>query len=295
MADDQQSGPVQRLVDQLPTDQLKQELRELVRELATVARQRATSSLTGGLGSSARRLVERAGRKGRDTITSLPGKSEPGKSGQPGDEAGAGTSAGGGGGGGGGGSKVTNIVEEIDVGVPISVAYDQWTRFTEFPEFMKKVEKVDQESDTELRWRAQILWSHRDWRATIVDQVPDERIIWTAEGAKGYAEGAVTFHEISPNLTRILLILQYYPQGFFEKVGNLWRAQGRRVRLELKHFRRHVMTEVLLHPEQVEGWRGEIHDSEVPSDPEPARQRSDPRSRPGKGSGQDTGQRRRTG
>ncbi len=169
----------------------------------------------------------------------------------------------GGGGGGGGSSKVTNIVEEIDVGVPLEVAYNQWTMFSEFPDFMKKVEKVDEESETEHSWRAQILWSHRDWKSTITDQVPNERIVWKSEGAKGYVDGAITFHELAPNLTKILIVLQYYPQGFFEKTGNLWRAQGRRARLELKHFRRHVMTETLLHPEEVEGRQQVIHDGEV--------------------------------
>ena len=77
-----------------------------------------------------------------------------------------------------------------------------------------------------------------DWKSTIIDQVPDQRIVWQSEGAKGYVNGTVTFHEIGPNLTKILVVLEYYPQGFFEKTANLWRAQGRRVRLELKHFRR---------------------------------------------------------
>jgi uncharacterized membrane protein len=270
-----------RLLDQLPTEQLKQELQELARV-------------------AGRKVTQAAQDKGKDMLSSLPGLGGLAKGGmrkvvENGTEAVAGKAkeaVGGGGGlakkaaevgkdvvtdkakqalgggggdsgGGGGGGKVTNIVEEIDVGVPVSVAYDQWTRFTDFPDFMKKVEKVEQESDTELSWRAQVLWSHRDWKSTIIDQVPDDRIVWRSEGAKGYVDGAVTFHEISPNLTKILVILEYYPQGFFEKVGNLWRAQGRRARLELKHFRRHVMTETILHPDEVEGWRGEIHDEEV--------------------------------
>jgi uncharacterized membrane protein YgcG len=170
---------------------------------------------------------------------------------------------GGGGGKGGKQGKAVNIVEAIDVGVPVSVAYNQWTRFTDFPGFTKKVENVEQESDTEVSWRAKILWSHRNWKSTIIDQVPDERIVWRSEGAKGYVDGAVTFHALTPNLTRILVVLEYYPQGFFEKVGNIWRAQGRRARLELKHYQRHVMTEVVMHPDEVEGWRGEIHDGEV--------------------------------
>jgi hypothetical protein len=179
------------------------------------------------------------------------------------------------GGGGGNGSKntdlkVTNIVEQIDVGVPVRLAYDQWTRFTEFPDFMKKVENVKQESDEKLRWKAQVLWSHRSWESTIIEQVPDRRIVWRSEGAKGAVDGAVTFHELAPELTRVMMVLEYHPQGFFEKTGNIWRAQGRRARLELKHFARHAMTQAILHPEEVEGWRGEIHDGEVVKDQEAA-------------------------
>ncbi|HEX5115302.1 MAG TPA: SRPBCC family protein [Pseudonocardiaceae bacterium] len=159
--------------------------------------------------------------------------------------------------------KVTNIIEEIDVGVPISVAYNQWTEFSEFPTFMKKVENVDQEEDVTLHWKAQVFWSHREWESTIEEQLPDDRIVWRSKGAKGHVDGAVTFHELAPRLTRILVVLEYHPQGLFERTGNVWRAQGRRVRLELKHFRRHVMTRTILDEEAVEGWRGEIHDGEV--------------------------------
>ena len=73
----------------------------------------------------------------------------------------------------------------------------------------------------------------------------------------------MTFHEVTPDLTRILLILEYHPKGLFERTGNLWRAQGRRARLELKHFGRHVMTQSILHPDELEGWRGEIRDGKV--------------------------------
>jgi uncharacterized membrane protein len=169
-------------------------------------------------------------------------------------------------GGGGGADKATkamNIVDSIDVGVPIRVAYNQWTQFGEFPSFMKKVESVETAEDNKLNWKAQVFWSHRTWEATIQKQVPDECIVWRSKGPKGHVDGAVTFHELGPNLTRILLILEYYPQGLFERTGNLWRAQGRRARLEFKHFRRHIMTRTILNPDEVEGWRGRIEDGEV--------------------------------
>jgi len=171
-----------------------------------------------------------------------------------------------GGGGGSGGSKklkMTNIVEGLDVGLPLRTTYDTWTQFAEFPSFMKKVETVEQESDEKTNWTAKVFWSRRTWKATIIEQVPDSHVVWRSTGPKGHVDGAVSFTSLGPNLTRVLLVLEYWPKGLFERTGNLWRAQGRRARLEFKHFRRYAMTNVLLRQEEIEGWRGEIRDSEV--------------------------------
>lgn len=108
-------------------------------------------------------------------------------------------------------------------------------------------------------WKVKVGPSSRSFKATVQEQVPDERIVWTSEGAKGTTRGAVSFHELAPSLTRIVLVVEYYPSGFFEKTGNLWRAQGRRMRLDFKHFQRYVT----LTEEEPEGWRGEIRDGEV--------------------------------
>ncbi|MGH3484630.1 MAG: SRPBCC family protein [Nocardioidaceae bacterium] len=159
--------------------------------------------------------------------------------------------------------KVTNIVEAVDVPVDRSTAYELWTQFEQFPSFMKKVENVNQKSDQEVEWTAQVFWSHRSWTAKIVDQVPNDRIVWRSKGDKGHVDGAVTFHELAPNLTRVLVTLEYHPRGFFEHTGNIWRAQGRRARLELKHYRRHVSTQTLIHQDEVDGWTGEIHKGKV--------------------------------
>jgi hypothetical protein len=161
--------------------------------------------------------------------------------------------------------KLTNIVESIDVGVPVRDAYNQWTQYSDFPKFTKKVENADHNKGepTKVNWKAQVFWSHRAWEATVVEQVPDERIIWRSKGQKGHVDGSVTFHELAPNLTRILLVMEYHPQGLFERTGNLWRAQGRRARLEFKHFRRHMMMQGILQADDLEGWRGTVHDGEV--------------------------------
>jgi hypothetical protein len=169
--------------------------------------------------------------------------------------------------------KLTNIVESIEVGVPLRLAYDQWTSYEQFPTFTKKVERVAPEEDDQaykVKWKAQVFWSHREWEATITDQRPDERIVWKSSGQKGHVDGVVTFHPLAPNLTKIVVVLEYHPQGMFERTGNLWRAQGRRTRLELKHFQRHVMAHALLEPDDVEGWRGVIEDGEIVKDHETA-------------------------
>jgi hypothetical protein len=242
-------------------DRLLGEARNLVGAMG----ERAVSSVTDKLGTATERLTEYAAKGGPGLIAAATGNSAKGLGKGLGKSilSAVGEKLRPGGGGKGQKLKVTNIVEQIDIGAPVSVCYNQWTQFTDFPTFMKKVENVEQESAEKLTWKANILWSHRSWHSTIVEQVPDERIVWRSEGDKGYVDGAVSFHELAPELTRVLLVLEYHPRGLVERTGNLWRAQGRRARLELKHFARHVMTHTVLHPDEVPGWRGEIHDSEV--------------------------------
>ncbi|MFH8753553.1 SRPBCC family protein [Streptomyces rimosus] len=161
--------------------------------------------------------------------------------------------------GGGGKGKFVTISEDVDVGVPLREAYNQWTQFQEFSTFAKGVQGVESADDTDSNWRAKIFWSTRSWKAHTTEQIPDERIAWTSEGAKGTLKGVVTFHELAESLTRVLLVIEYYPKGLFEKTGNIWRAQGRRARLDLKNFRRFVM----MRGEATGEWRGEIRDGEV--------------------------------
>ncbi|MEV0262885.1 SRPBCC family protein [Streptomyces sp. NPDC050617] len=160
---------------------------------------------------------------------------------------------------GGGGRKPTVIVESVDVGVPVREAYDQWTQYQEFSTFAKGVRSADSADDTASDWKLKIFWSTRSWKARTTEQVPDARIVWTSEGAKGTTKGVVTFHALAESLTRVLLIIEYYPKGLFERTGNIWRAQGRRARLDLKNFARHIS----LRGEAQDGWRGEIRDGEV--------------------------------
>ncbi|MEU6786457.1 SRPBCC family protein [Nonomuraea angiospora] len=270
MAQESKAGPVQKVAQEvLPKDLLMEGAQKLVQALV----ERALSSLTDRLEGMTGRLSDFAEGGGTGLLSAITGSegSGPGKIIGKSLLAGAGEAVKetvqglGKKGKRGGKARFVNIVEWIDVGAPIRVVYNTWTEFESFPSYLKKVEHVEQESDQKVNWKAQIFVSHRAWESHIVEQVPDQRIIWRSKGSKGYVDGAVTFHAITPDLTRILLVLEYHPQGVVEHVGNLWRAQGRRARLEFKLFRRHVMTQTLLHPEEAEegGWRGVIHDGKV--------------------------------
>ncbi|MGW0295723.1 SRPBCC family protein [Streptomyces anthocyanicus] len=214
------------------------------------------------LGSLTDRLTESADGGGANGGT---GGSEPGtggsRSGSDGSKSGSdGSKSGSGGSKSGGSVKATHIMETVDIGVPLRTVYDQWTQLQDFSDFTKGVQSVSPHDETTSDWTAKIAFSTRSWKATVQEQIPDQRIVWTSEGAKGSTNGVVTFHELAPRLTRVVVVVEYYPAGFFEKTGNLWRAQGRRLRLDLKHFARHVtMTDA----EEIEGWRGEIRDGEV--------------------------------
>jgi uncharacterized membrane protein len=301
-AEQAKARPGGDVMKDLHADRLLEEVQKLVTAMGT----RAATSLLGKVDGAAGRLTDYAENGGSGLLSAVTGSS-PGKGGSGLLSSLAGAAGLGGSGGEDGGSslkdrlapgfnavkafaktkveqklkkggkggkgkklKITNIVETLDVGVPLRLAYDQWTQFEEFPSFMKKVESVEQASDEKLNWKAQVFWSHRTWESTIVEQIPDTRIVWRSKGPKGWVDGAVTFHELAPELTRIVLVLEYHPQGLFERTGNIWRAQGRRVRLEFKHFRRHVMTQSVLRPDELEGWRGEIRDGEVVKDHETA-------------------------
>src|SRR4051812_7580985 len=187
-------------------------------------------------------------------------------------------------GGAGGNKKFMSIIEDIHVGAPVDVVYDQWTQFQEFASFMKGVDSVDQTDEVSSNWRVKVFKSRRNFKATVTEQIPDRKIAWSTEGAKGTTKGVVTFHPLADDLTQVLLVIEYYPQGLFEKTGNIWRAQGRRARLDLKHFRRFVM----MRGEATGSWRGEIRDGEVVRTPEEVEQ-DEQREAEGQDEGQDEG------
>jgi len=130
----------------------------------------------------------------------------------------------------------TKVEKSIQVDVPVTTAYNQWTQFEDFPYFMGGVKEVHQHDDQRLHWVAEIAGVRREWEATILEQVPDQKIAWAAtEGATN--AGAVRFEPIGPGSTRVYLSLEYEPEGVVEQVGDKLGIVERQVTSDLQRFK----------------------------------------------------------
>src|SRR5437867_11606498 len=114
---------------------------------------------------------------------------------------------------------MTRVEKTIDVDVPVTTAYNQWTQFEDFPRFMEGVREVRQLDDRHLHWKAKVGGKDEEWDAEIREQLPDQRIIWrNTSGAEN--AGMVTFDALGEHQTRVHLEMSYDPEGFVENVGD---------------------------------------------------------------------------
>ena len=143
--------------------------------------------------------------------------------------------------------------KHIDVQVPVSTAYNQWTQFEQFPQFMEGVKSVRQLDDRRLEWYAEIGGTNETWEAEITEQAPDQRIAWTSTSGKHNA-GVVTFHRLSDNETRVMLQLAYDPEGIVENVGDALGVVERRIQGDLERFKDFIEGRGT----ETGAWRGEI-------------------------------------
>lgn len=148
---------------------------------------------------------------------------------------------------------MANVERSIDVHVPVSTAYNQWTQFEEFPQFMEGIERVKQLDDKRLFWVATIAGKKKEWHAKITEQTPDQRVAWKSEDGATNA-GVVTFHHINDTTTRVMLQLDYEPEGVLESAGAALGIVERRVMGDLKRFKEFIERRGT----ETGAWRGEI-------------------------------------
>lgn len=143
--------------------------------------------------------------------------------------------------------------ESIDVEVPVSTAYNQWTQFESFPQFMDAVERVDQISDTMTHWVTKIGGVTREFDAEITEQHPDERVAWRSLGGPTQA-GVVTFHRLAADKTRIMLQMDFEPEGIVEQAGEKLGVVNRRLKGDLERFKKFIESRGT----ETGAWRGDV-------------------------------------
>ncbi len=128
------------------------------------------------------------------------------------------------------------IEQSIEVSAPLTTVYNQWTQFEEFPKFMEGIERIEQTDDTHMHWVANFGGKTHEWNATIVEQDPDQRVAWKSDDGK-FNAGVATFHHIDTNKTRIMIQMDWEPEGILEKVGGALNFDDRRVKGDLERFK----------------------------------------------------------
>lgn len=148
---------------------------------------------------------------------------------------------------------MSTIEKSIDVNVPVQMAYNQWTQFEEFPRFMEGIEEVQQLDDKHLHWRAEVSGMTKEWDSEIVEQIPDQRIMWrSTSGAKN--AGTVSFIPVAPHTTRVKVEMVYDPVGLLENVGDMIGIDDRRVEGDLERFKEYIESRGT----ETGAWRGTI-------------------------------------
>jgi uncharacterized membrane protein len=148
---------------------------------------------------------------------------------------------------------MATVTKSIDVHVPISTAYNQWTQFETFPHFMGGVDQVEQLDDRRLHWKVSVGGQHREFDAEVTEQHPDERVAWKSTDGKTHA-GVVTFHKLAPDETRVTVQLDWEPEGITEKAGAMVGLDDRQVSSDLDKFKAFIENR----QNETGAWRGEV-------------------------------------
>ena len=155
---------------------------------------------------------------------------------------------------------MTHSESKIDVDVPVRTAYDQWTQFESFPAFMKGVKSVRQLADNQLQWVAEIGGRDVEWTAEITHQEPDRHIGWRSTSGAPNA-GSVKFEPLGADRTRVVVRLDYTPEGPVEKTGSALGVVSHRVEGDLGKFKSFIEGRGA----PTGAWRGTILEGRVES------------------------------
>ena len=142
---------------------------------------------------------------------------------------------------GGGGKKTRRLPIQrwTDVAVPVDVAYDAWNDFEAFPKFMHRVQQAQPKGRDKVSFREKIWFSKRQWEAQITERRKNDRIVWKATQGMSH-RGIVSFHKLDDRLTRVMVEMEFEPNGMIEKMASGLRFVKRAIQTDLARFKAYV-------------------------------------------------------
>ena len=154
---------------------------------------------------------------------------------------------------------MSQVVETIDVEVPVTVAYNEWTQFESFPRFLSFVEQITQTDESHSHWKVRVAGVEKEFDTVITEQHPDERIAWTSTGGEVDHAGVITFHRLSDSSSRLAVQIDWRPESLLEKAGAVLNVDDNAVKRSLRQFK-----EVVEREGNSDGaWRGDISNDSV--------------------------------
>ena len=115
---------------------------------------------------------------------------------------------------------MSTVEQSIEVAVPVTTAYNQWTQFTTFPQFMEGVERIDQTTDTMTHWVTSIGGVEREFDA------------------------------------KVMLQLDFEPDGIVETVGDKLGVVSHRIKGDLERFKEFIENR----GGETGAWRGQVRE-----------------------------------
>jgi len=149
---------------------------------------------------------------------------------------------------------MSQVQESVDVNVPVRTAYNQWTQFESFPQFMDGVESITQVDATHNHWVTKVAGVTREFDTEVTEQHPDERVAWKSVGGELNHAGVVTFHRLSDTETRVMIQLEWQPEGLTEKAGSAVGVDSHQVKADAKRFKKFIEER----GDETGAWRGNV-------------------------------------
>ena len=147
---------------------------------------------------------------------------------------------------------MATVEQSIEVDVPLSTAYNQWTQSESFPHFMGGVDEVRQVTDTLTHWKTSVGGVDRATPRS-PSSIPTKRVAWRAIDGETHA-GVLAFHRLSDSSTNVMVQIDWETESLAEKAGVAVGVDGMQVKNDLKKSKEYFESRGV----EEGGWRGEV-------------------------------------